>query len=96
MTGVRRDGVQLALVGGGDRVHVVDVEHLPHLLADHGGAVDEGVGVAAQIEASGPAAGLASALARVRRGGRVVGLGLLPLGDSPVPGNLLRRIRRRG
>lgn len=41
------------------------------------------------VEASGSPAGLAAALGRVRRGGRVVGLGLLPPGDSPVPGNLL-------
>lgn len=41
------------------------------------------------IEASGSATGLASALRRVRRGGRVVALGLLPPGDSPVAGNLL-------
>ncbi|HEU4675752.1 MAG TPA: L-idonate 5-dehydrogenase [Motilibacteraceae bacterium] len=41
------------------------------------------------VEASGSPAGLASALAHVRRGGRVVALGLLPPGDSPVAGNLL-------
>jgi L-idonate 5-dehydrogenase len=41
------------------------------------------------VEASGSPPGLASALQRVRRGGRVVGLGLLPPGDSPVPANLV-------
>ena len=41
------------------------------------------------VEASGSAAGLATALGRVRRGGRVVGLGLLPPGNSPVPANLV-------
>lgn len=41
------------------------------------------------IEASGSAAGLASALQHVRRGGRVVALGLLPPGDTPVAGNVV-------
>jgi L-idonate 5-dehydrogenase len=41
------------------------------------------------IEASGTAAGLASCLGHVRRGGTVVQLGLLPPGDTPVPANLI-------
>ena len=41
------------------------------------------------IEASGSAAGLASCLTHVRRGGTVVQLGLLPPGDSAVPVNLI-------
>ena len=41
------------------------------------------------IEASGSAAGLASCLTHVRRGGTVVQLGLLPPGDTPVPANLI-------
>jgi L-idonate 5-dehydrogenase len=41
------------------------------------------------IEASGSAAGLESCLQRVRRGGTVVQLGLLPPGPTPVAGNLL-------
>ena len=41
------------------------------------------------IEASGAAAGLATCLGLVARGGRVVQLGLLPPGQTPVPGNVL-------
>ncbi len=41
------------------------------------------------IEASGSAAGLASCLSQVRRGGTVVQLGLLPPGHTAVPANLI-------
>ncbi|MET7762205.1 L-idonate 5-dehydrogenase [Streptomyces sp. NPDC005393] len=50
------------------------------------------------IEASGVAAGLDTCLRRVRRGGVVVQLGMLPPGQSPFAGNLLvsREIELRG
>ncbi|MDQ0962934.1 MULTISPECIES: L-idonate 5-dehydrogenase [unclassified Streptomyces] len=50
------------------------------------------------VEASGTAAGLETCLRRVRRGGVVVQLGMLPPGQSPFPGNLLvsREIELRG
>ncbi|GAA1685966.1 L-idonate 5-dehydrogenase [Streptomyces yatensis] len=50
------------------------------------------------IEASGVAAGLDTCLRRVRRGGVVVQLGMLPPGRSPFAGNLLvaREIELRG
>jgi L-idonate 5-dehydrogenase len=41
------------------------------------------------IEASGSAAGLASCTQRVRRGGTIVQLGLLPPGETPLAGNVL-------
>ncbi|MFC5830983.1 L-idonate 5-dehydrogenase [Nonomuraea insulae] len=41
------------------------------------------------IEASGAAAALGTCLNRVRRGGTVVLVGLLPPGDAPFPGNLV-------
>ncbi|MFD5229623.1 L-idonate 5-dehydrogenase [Streptomyces qaidamensis] len=50
------------------------------------------------IEASGVAAGLDACLRRVRRGGTVVQLGMLPAGHSPFAGNLVvsREIELRG
>ncbi|MEH0469188.1 L-idonate 5-dehydrogenase [Streptomyces sp. B21-097] len=50
------------------------------------------------VEASGSAAGLDACLRRVRRGGTVVQLGMLPPGQSPFAGNLLvsREIELRG
>ncbi|MEU6916285.1 L-idonate 5-dehydrogenase [Streptomyces olindensis] len=50
------------------------------------------------IEASGVAGGLDACLRRVRRGGVVVQLGMLPAGDSPFAGNLVvsREIELRG
>ncbi|CDR09138.1 L-idonate 5-dehydrogenase [Streptomyces iranensis] len=50
------------------------------------------------IEASGVAAGLDTCLRRVRRGGVVVQLGMLPPGQSPFAGNVLvaREIDLRG
>jgi L-idonate 5-dehydrogenase len=51
------------------------------------GAWPEDVDVA--IEASGSGPGLATCLRRVRRGGTVVQLGLLPPGDTAIAGNAL-------
>lgn len=50
------------------------------------------------IEASGVAGGLDACLRRVRRGGVVVQLGMLPAGQSPFAGNLVvsREIELRG
>ncbi|MFI9564863.1 L-idonate 5-dehydrogenase [Streptomyces rishiriensis] len=50
------------------------------------------------VEASGAAAGLDACLRRVRRGGTVVQLGMLPPGQSPFAGNLVvgREIELRG
>ncbi|QFR97563.1 alcohol dehydrogenase catalytic domain-containing protein [Streptomyces tsukubensis] len=50
------------------------------------------------IEASGAAAGLATCLRLVGRGGTVVQLGMLPPGDSPFAGNLVvsKEIELRG
>ncbi|WP_428955743.1 L-idonate 5-dehydrogenase [Streptomyces sp. cg35] len=50
------------------------------------------------VEASGVADGLDACLRRVRRGGVVVQLGMLPPGDSPFAGNLVvsREIELRG
>ena len=52
----------------------------------------------AAVEASGVAAGLDTCLRRVRRGGVVVQLGMLPPGPSPFAGNLVvsREIELRG
>ncbi|MET7454522.1 L-idonate 5-dehydrogenase [Streptomyces sp. NPDC005574] len=52
----------------------------------------------AAVEASGAAAGLDTCLRRVRRGGVVVQLGMLPPGPSPFAGNLVvsREIELRG
>ncbi|MEU5102830.1 L-idonate 5-dehydrogenase [Streptomyces sp. NPDC021354] len=57
---------------------------------------DDEVDVA--IEASGVAAGLDTCVRRIRRGGVVVQLGMLPPGQSPIAGNLLvsREIEVRG
>ncbi|CAM5566890.1 2-deoxy-scyllo-inosamine dehydrogenase OS=Streptomyces alboniger OX=132473 GN=CP975_08020 PE=3 SV=1 [Streptomyces alboniger] len=54
--------------------------------------------VDAAVEASGVAAGLDACLRRVRRGGVVVQLGMLPPGPSPFAGNLVvsREIELRG
>lgn len=54
--------------------------------------------VDAAVEASGVAAGLDTCLRRVRRGGVVVQLGMLPSGRSPFAGNLVvsREIELRG
>ncbi|MFF2851775.1 L-idonate 5-dehydrogenase [Streptomyces sp. NPDC058001] len=62
---------------------------------DDAGWPDE---VDAAIEASGVAAGLDTCLRRVRRGGVVVQLGMLPPGGSPFAGNLVvsREIELRG
>ncbi|MFJ6572918.1 L-idonate 5-dehydrogenase [Streptomyces sp. NPDC091292] len=62
---------------------------------DDAGWPDE---VDAAVEASGVAAGLDSCLRRVRRGGTVVQLGMLPPGESPFAGNLVvsREIELRG
>jgi L-idonate 5-dehydrogenase len=50
------------------------------------------------IEASGAAAGLNGCVNRVARGGTVVLLGLLPPGDTPIPGNVVvtRELTLRG
>ncbi|MGW7498228.1 L-idonate 5-dehydrogenase [Streptomyces luteogriseus] len=50
------------------------------------------------VEASGVAAGLDACLRRLRRGGVVVQLGMLPAGQSPFAGNLVvsREIELRG
>ncbi|MFI7387991.1 L-idonate 5-dehydrogenase [Streptomyces sp. NPDC049813] len=54
--------------------------------------------VDAAVEASGAAAGLDTCLRRVRRGGVVVQLGMLPPGPSPFAGNLVvsREVELRG
>ncbi|MEW2614062.1 L-idonate 5-dehydrogenase [Streptomyces sp. NPDC047880] len=63
--------------------------------ADDRGWPDE---VDVAVEASGVAAGLDTCLRRVRRGGTVVQLGMLPAGHSPFAGNLVvsREIELRG
>lgn len=59
---------------------------------------DAADGADVAIEASGVAAGLDACLHRVRRGGVVVQLGMLPPGASPFAGNLVvsREIELRG
>jgi L-idonate 5-dehydrogenase len=52
-------------------------------------ALLDGLEVDVAVESSGTSAGLATCFRAVRRGGRVVSLGLLPPGDSPFPGNLV-------
>jgi L-idonate 5-dehydrogenase len=52
-------------------------------------ALLDGLEVDVAVESSGTSAGLATCIRAVRRGGRVVSLGLLPPGDSPFPGNLV-------
>jgi L-idonate 5-dehydrogenase len=53
------------------------------------GSADVPVDVDVAVEASGSSRGLAACLGAVRRGGTVVQLGLLPLGDVPFPGSAL-------
>lgn len=50
------------------------------------------------VEASGAASGVNACINRVARGGTVVLLGLLPPGDTPIPGNLVvtRELTLRG
>lgn len=81
-----RTALDVATAVGADDVHLAG--ELPDDLAD----------VDVVVEASGSAPGLATALERVRRGGTVVQLGLLPPGTTPFPGNLLvtREIELRG
>jgi L-idonate 5-dehydrogenase len=66
---------------------VVDVSGLG--LDEAAEAVRGEYGVDAAVESSGTSAGLGACVRAVRRGGRVVTLGLLPPGDSPFPGNLV-------
>ncbi|KPI16244.1 L-idonate 5-dehydrogenase [Actinobacteria bacterium OK074] len=101
--------VAAAKAAGAARVTVTDL--LPAALAyasaagadtvvraddpDDAGWPDE---VDVAVEASGVAAGLDACLRRVRRGGVVVQLGMLPPGQSPFAGNLVvsREIELRG
>jgi L-idonate 5-dehydrogenase len=76
-----------AVVGA---THVVQVG--PALDAEAAAATTallDGLEADLAIESSGTSAGLATCIRAVRRGGRVVSLGLLPPGDSPFPGNLV-------
>jgi L-idonate 5-dehydrogenase len=75
------------IAGAGTVVRADDV--------DDRGRPDE---VDVAVEASGVAAGLDACLRRVRRGGVVVQLGMLPAGHSPFAGNLVvsREIELRG
>ena len=91
---------------GAARIIVTDLLPEPLELARRVGATDvELVGDGATpaeidiaIEASGAAAGLGTCVNRVARGGTVVLLGLLPPGDTPVPGNVMvtRELNVRG
>ncbi|MFJ9041285.1 L-idonate 5-dehydrogenase [Streptomyces sp. NPDC102406] len=101
--------VAAARAAGAARVTVTDL--LPKALeyasvagADHLVRADDPADpgwpdeVDAAVEASGVAAGLDTCLRRVRRGGVVVQLGMLPPGRSPFAGNLVvsREIEVRG
>ncbi|MFE8945712.1 L-idonate 5-dehydrogenase [Streptomyces sp. NPDC007856] len=101
--------VAAAKAAGAARVTVTDPvpEALGHaaaagadtlVRADDPGDAGWPVEVDAAVEASGVAAGLDTCLRRVRRGGVVVQLGMLPPGQSPFAGNLLvsREIELRG
>jgi L-idonate 5-dehydrogenase len=94
--------MKAAQLGGVSEVAVVDVAAAPlafaaRLGADHvvdvSGGAEELAALAAErpfdvaFEASGTAAGLASAIATVRRGGTVVQIGNLPGGAIPMPAN---------
>jgi L-idonate 5-dehydrogenase len=53
------------------------------------GSHEDALAVDAAIESSGSPAGFNTCLRAVDRGGLVVGLGLLPPGDSPIAANLI-------
>ncbi|ONI84850.1 hypothetical protein ALI22I_30690 [Saccharothrix sp. ALI-22-I] len=81
---------------GAAEVVVIDVHSRPLDVARAVGAphtfpAGEPVEVEADvaIESSGSPAGFSTCLRSVRRGGTVVGLGLLPPGDAPVAANLI-------
>lgn len=93
-----------ARLAGADRITMVDIAPQPLAFAEALGAdrvVDIGAGeaglgevVAADpidvaLEVSGTAAGLASAIRTVRRGGTIVLVGNLPGGELPVPANAI-------
>lgn len=102
-----------AKLAGAGTVTVVDIAEAPLAFARKLGAdrtvdisdgEDELAALAADhvidvaFEVSGTAAGLASAIRHVRRGGTLVQIGNLPGGDIPVPANLImaREIDVRG
>lgn len=102
--------VAAARAAGAGEIVVSDVHEAPLAVARKGGAtttvrvgapeaavLDE-LRVDVAIESSGAAAGFNTCLRAVDRGGIVVGLGLLPPGDSPIAANLLvtKEIRVRG
>jgi L-idonate 5-dehydrogenase len=85
---------------GAGEITVTDVHEAPLSVAEAvgatmavrvGGAADELDGLAADlaIESSGSPAGLRTCMYGVDRGGLVVGLGLLPPGDTPVAVNTM-------
>jgi L-idonate 5-dehydrogenase len=93
-----------ARLAGAEQVTMIDIAAAPLAFARALGA-DRAVDVAANgamlaeiaadspidvaLETSGTAAGLASAIRTVRRGGTVVQVGNLPGGDMPVPANAI-------
>jgi L-idonate 5-dehydrogenase len=83
-----------ARAAGAAEVLVTDLMPEPLALASQVGATDTLLATAqppevdVAVEASGSPAALATAAAAVRRGGRLVLLGLLPPGEVPFPGNL--------
>lgn len=93
-----------ARLAGADRITMVDIAAQPLAFAKALGAdrvVDIGTGEASlgevvaadpidvALEVSGTAAGLASAIRAVRRGGTMVLVGNLPGGEIPVPANAI-------
>ncbi|MBX7549939.1 L-idonate 5-dehydrogenase [Streptomyces sp. NPDC004232] len=91
VTDLLPEALRYAAVAGADALVRADDR-------DDAGWPDEAYEADTAVEASGAAAGLDTCLRRVRRGGVVVQLGMLPPGRSPFAGNLLvsREIELRG
>ena len=101
LTGAGPIGILAVLAvkyAGAARIIVTDIEDVPLAVARAAGATDvinvrenpDGIPeVDVAIEMSGSSAGFATCLRSVRRGGRVVSVGLMPAGDQPAPLNLV-------
>ena len=101
LTGAGPIGILAVLAvkyAGAARIVVTDIVNEPLAVATAAGATDvvnvrsdpDGVPeVDVAIEMSGSAPGMATCLSSVRRGGRVVSVGLMPPGNQPAPLNLI-------
>ena len=92
VTDVAPEPLARASAVGASATVVVGPDSSPDVVPVDGKDPDEwlaGLEADVAIESSGSPAGLGTCVRAVRRGGRVVTLGLLPPGDVPFPGNLV-------